>query len=189
MNWLPMRHASGSVTTRKIRLRRSVVFRWRRQKRRTGKYKACVHRENGFSDSGRRWPRMKITIRTGTSVMVRIEENATESFFKEIALQRFDGCLNQSRPVITGENFDAGRKRRFDFAKLFLNAVDHLKRVHSVTHHNDSADGFPFAVPLRHTRADIGPERDASQVADKNRRAVLRSHGHGFKILQRTEVA
>src|ERR1019366_2528766 len=78
MNGLPMRHASGIVTTKKIRLRTSVVFRYRRQKRRTGKYKACVQRENGFADSDLRWPRMKITIRTGTSVMARIEENATE---------------------------------------------------------------------------------------------------------------
>src|SRR5690242_21656732 len=78
MNWLPMCHASGTVTTRKIRLRSSVVFLYRRQNRRTGRYKAWVHRENGFADSGRRWPRMKITIKTGTSVMARIEENATE---------------------------------------------------------------------------------------------------------------
>src|SRR5450759_2946333 len=78
MNWLPIRHASGTVTTRKMRLRISVGFRYRRQNRRTGRYKAWVHRETGFSDSGLRWPRMKITIRTGTSVMARIEENATE---------------------------------------------------------------------------------------------------------------
>src|SRR6266487_2932995 len=78
MNWLPMRHASGRVTTKKIRLRTRVVFRYRRHKRRIGSYKACDHRENGFSDSDRRWPRMNITIRTGTSVMARIEENATE---------------------------------------------------------------------------------------------------------------
>src|SRR5713226_10303931 len=81
MNWLPMRHASGTVTTRKMRLRSNVVFRYRRQNRRTGKYKACVHREKGFSDSGLKWPRMKITIKTGTSVMARIEEKATERVF------------------------------------------------------------------------------------------------------------
>src|SRR3989441_13370184 len=73
-----MRQASGTVTAKKMRLRSSVVLRYRRHKRRTGKYKACVHPENGFLDSGRRRPRMKMTIRTGTSVMARIEENATE---------------------------------------------------------------------------------------------------------------
>src|SRR6266567_379035 len=78
MNWLPMRHASGSVTTKKIKLRSRVVFRYRRHKRRTGRYKACVQRENGFVDSDLRWPRMNITIRTGTRVMARIDENATE---------------------------------------------------------------------------------------------------------------
>src|ERR1700674_834134 len=78
MNWLPMRHASGIVTAKKRRLRSSRVLRYRRQNLRTGRYKACVHREKGFSDSGLRWPRMKITIRTGTSVMARIEEKATE---------------------------------------------------------------------------------------------------------------
>src|SRR4030095_3023574 len=81
MSWLPIRHASGIVIAKKTRLSSSVVFRYRRQNLRTGRYNACVHREKGFSDSGRKWPRMKITIKTGTSVMARIEENATERVF------------------------------------------------------------------------------------------------------------
>ena len=42
-----------------------------------------------------------------------------DGFFEEIALERFDGCLNQSGPVITGDDLDAGRKRRFDFELAF----------------------------------------------------------------------
>src|SRR5579862_2312470 len=76
-----MRHARGKVTNRKMRLSRSVVFRQRKQKRRTGRYNACVQREKGFADSGRRWPLIKMTIRTGTNVMARMDEKATESVF------------------------------------------------------------------------------------------------------------
>src|SRR5579884_1545200 len=35
---------------------------------------ACVKRETGFSDSGRSLPRIKISIRTGTRVMDKIDE-------------------------------------------------------------------------------------------------------------------
>src|SRR6266550_5852473 len=74
INWLPILSARGRVTTKKIRLSSSVVLRNRRQSRRTGRYKACVTRESGFRDSGRRRPRMKRTISTGTSVTVRLLE-------------------------------------------------------------------------------------------------------------------
>src|SRR6202158_2315674 len=102
MNWLPMRHAGGIVTAKKMRLRSSVVLRYRRQNLRTGRYKACVHREKGFSDSGLRWPQMKITIRTGTSVMARIEENATERVFVQASGRNIRPSCASSRN--TGRN-------------------------------------------------------------------------------------
>ena len=43
----------------------------------TGRYMAWKKREMGFSSSGRkRLPRMNSTIRTGTTVIASIEENA-----------------------------------------------------------------------------------------------------------------
>src|SRR5438552_10238235 len=81
MNWLPIFSAKGSVTTRKIKLSSSVVFRNRRQSRRTGRYRACVTRDSGFRDSGRRCPRIKRSIKTGTRVMASKEEKPTAKVF------------------------------------------------------------------------------------------------------------
>src|SRR6266436_5287993 len=73
MNWLPILSAKGSVTARKIRLRSSVVLRNRRQSRRTGRYRACVTRDSGFRDSGRRRPRIERTIKTGRNETTMIK--------------------------------------------------------------------------------------------------------------------
>src|SRR5438105_8781192 len=52
-------------------LSKSVVLRYFKQSRRIGRYKACVNRETGFSDSGLSLPRTNIVIRIGTSVIDR----------------------------------------------------------------------------------------------------------------------
>src|SRR5437763_14219348 len=77
MNWLPRRNISGKVTSRNNRLSKSVVLRYFKQSRRIGRYKACVNRETGFSDSGLSLPRTNIVSRIGTSVIARRDENAT----------------------------------------------------------------------------------------------------------------
>src|SRR5882762_3183664 len=81
MNWLPILSAKGSVTSKKIRLSSNVVLRNRRQSRRTGRYRACVTRDSGFRDSGRRRPRIKRTINTGTRVMASKDEKPTANVF------------------------------------------------------------------------------------------------------------
>src|SRR5713101_7634103 len=81
MNWLPSLNINGNVTIRNTRFRSSVVFRYFKQRRSTGRYKACVIREMGFSDSGRNLPFMNMTISTGTSVMAKTEEKPTASVF------------------------------------------------------------------------------------------------------------
>ena len=81
MNWLPIRWARGRVRTKNNRFSSKVVLRNRRQRRRTGRYRACVRRETGFRDSGRNRPRMKRSISTGTSVIANSEEKPTASVF------------------------------------------------------------------------------------------------------------
>src|SRR5258708_23765512 len=81
MNWLPSLQARGDVTARKSRFSSKVVFRYFRQRRRMGRYKACVNRETGFCDSGRSFPLIKITIRTGTKVIAKRDEKPTASVF------------------------------------------------------------------------------------------------------------
>src|SRR5258707_14261474 len=77
MNWLPRRNIKGKVTSRNKRFSRSVVFRYFKQSRRIGRYKACVKRETGFSDSGLSLPRMNVAIKIGTRVIASNDENAT----------------------------------------------------------------------------------------------------------------
>src|SRR5712672_1223446 len=81
MNWLPSRNARGNVNARKNKFSRRVVLRYLRQRRRTGRYKACVNRETGFCDSGRSFPLIKMTIRTGTNVTAKSEEKPTARVF------------------------------------------------------------------------------------------------------------
>src|SRR5579859_1814617 len=81
MNWLPSRNISGKVTTRNSRFIRRVVFRYLRHNFSTGRYRAWVKRETGFSDSGRSLPLMNITINTGTSVIASSDENPTARVF------------------------------------------------------------------------------------------------------------
>src|SRR5947208_13419266 len=77
INWLPILNINGNVTARNNRFRARVVLRYFRHKRRTGRYKACVNRETGFSDSGLSLPLTKMTISTGTSVIASNEEKPT----------------------------------------------------------------------------------------------------------------
>src|SRR5579863_3610380 len=81
MNWLPSRNTRGNVTARKSKFNSKVVLRYFRQRRRTGRYKACVNREIGFCDSGCSFPLIKTTIRTGTNVIARRDEKPTASVF------------------------------------------------------------------------------------------------------------
>src|SRR5216683_1239877 len=106
MNWLPILSAKGSVMTRKIRLRSSVVLRNRRQSRSTGRYRACVTRDSGFRDSGRRRPRMKRTISTGTSVMASKDEKPTASVFVQASGRNIRPSCASSKK--TGRNENGG---------------------------------------------------------------------------------
>src|SRR5215467_3819628 len=81
MNWLPNFHASGKVIARKSRLTSSVVLRYRRHSRNTGKYSAFVAVAKGLRDSGCSFPLMNRTIRTGTRVIANNDEKDTDNVF------------------------------------------------------------------------------------------------------------
>ena len=46
------------------------------------------------------------------------DEADDDGLFEQVALQRFDGRMNQSGAVIARDNFDARRQRGFDFREL-----------------------------------------------------------------------
>src|SRR5258708_5039367 len=136
---------------------------------------------------------MKMTIRTGTSVMARMEENATERVFvqargrnmrpswasrrktgrketrirrsgKKIAGKSFDGVVDEAGAVVAGNDFDAGGQRWLEFGQPFLYAVDDGEGVQAVAHDDDAADGFAFAVPFGDSLADVRAESDSADV-------------------------
>ena len=112
-----------------------------------------------------------------------------DRLFEQVALQRLDGCLNQSRAVVSRDHFHARWQRRFDFREFLLDAIDDAQGIHSVAHHDNAANGFAFALPLGNTFANVRPERNCSQIADEHRRAVLGCDGNGFQVAQRTQIA
>src|SRR5258707_4471216 len=97
MNWLPNLNISGNVTTRKSRFSKSVVLRYFKQRRRMGRYRACVKREIGFADSGLSLPLMKITINTGTSVIASNDENPTAKVLVQASGLNIRPSLGSSR--------------------------------------------------------------------------------------------
>src|SRR5690349_1215520 len=85
-----------------------------------------------------------------------------DDLFEQIALQRLYGILNQSGAVVSRDDLDSAWKRRLDLRKFLLHSIDYGESVHSIAHHNDSADGFSLAVPLRDSLANVGTERHGS---------------------------
>ena len=82
-----------------------------------------------------------------------------DRFLHEVALERFDGGMNQPRAIVTGDDLDSRRQRRLDLGKLLLDSVDHVERIQAVPHHYNASDRFPLAIPLGHAFADVRSER------------------------------
>ena len=112
-----------------------------------------------------------------------------DRFFEQVALQRFDGCIDQIGAIVSRHDLDAGWKRGRDLAQLLLHSVDDVQRVHALAHDDDPADGFAFAIPLCDSFADIGAEAHRSQIAQQDRRPVLAADGNRCEIVQRAQIA
>ncbi len=109
-----------------------------------------------------------------------------DRFFQEVALESFDGRVNQSGAVVAGNDFDTWRQRCFCLCQFFLHAIDDIQGVHAVAHDDDARDGFSLALPLRHAFSNIGTETDRTEIANLDGSSVLRGDGHGFEIVQRS---
>src|SRR5260370_5219738 len=111
-----------------------------------------------------------------------------DGFVKKVTLEGVEGRVNQSRAVVAGNDFDTRRQRGFCLNQFFLHAVDDIQGVHAVAHDDDARDGFAFALPFRHAFPNIGTEGDRAEIANLDGSSVLRSDGHGFKIVERTQI-
>ena len=72
--------------------------------------------------------------------------------------KRLMESLNQPGAVISGDDLNSRRQRGRNLAELLLYAVDDIQRIHALTHDDDAADGFAFAVPLGDPFANIRAE-------------------------------
>ena len=78
--------------------------------------------------------------------------------FEQIAFQCVDGCLNDSRPIVAGDDFDAPRQSLLNLSEILLDPVDDCKSVLPVAHHDDAADSSPRRRSTRRRpRADQVP--------------------------------
>ena len=100
----------------------------------------------------------------GTEMEKKNDDDGTDDdrFLEQLVLQSFDGVVNQTGAVVSSDDLYALGQRRLDLSKLLLDAVDDIERIHSVAHHDDSADGFSFALPLCNALADIWPKCNCS---------------------------
>ena len=64
-----------------------------------------------------------------------------DRLLQQVALERVDGGMDEAGAVVSGDDFDAGRKRRLDFRELGFHAVDDSERVHAVAHDDNAAEG------------------------------------------------
>ncbi len=73
--------------------------------------------------------------------------------------------------------------------KWKLDAIDDVESIHPVAHNHNSADRFPFALPLRDSFSDVWSERNGPQIADEYRRPVLGRHWNCFQVAKRAQIA
>src|SRR5712692_7981613 len=97
--------------------------------------------------------------------------------------------MNQSRAVVSRDYFHTRWQRGFNFHKFLLDAIDDAEGIHPVAHHDNSANRFPFALPLGNTFPDVRPERHCPQISDEDRGAVLSCYRNGFQVAQRAQIA
>ena len=117
------------------------------------------------------------------------DERNHDAFFDEFLAQRGDRAFDELAAVVGGDEFDPFGERGFDLLQLFLNAVDDAQRVFAVSHDNNPAHDFPFAVEFRHATADIGAEVDGADVLHIYGRAFLGLEWDGFNVCDAFDVA
>ena len=107
-----------------------------------------------------------------------------DRFLDQIALQRFDGFLNQARTVVSFSYFDSRWQRAFDLGELFLNSIDDRQSVEAVAHHDDAAHGLALSLPFRNAFPHVRAERHRAEILHQDGSSVL---GHERDVLQISE--
>ena len=113
-----------------------------------------------------------------------------DEFLHQLFAQRVDCALDQVRAVVGGDDLDAFGQAALELGQPFLDPFDGGQRVAAETHHDDAADGFPFAVELADAAPEIRAVTHFGDVANQHRYALVGGlERNAFQVLQRVDVA
>ena len=112
-----------------------------------------------------------------------------DDFLDEFLFQRRNRPLDEIRSVVGGDKFHSRRKGRRDLFDFCFNALDHFKRVFTITHNNHATHDFTIAVQFGEAAAHVRPDRDLGDVSQCDRRSAAHANANGLKVFDRTYVA
>src|SRR5438309_1269881 len=118
-----------------------------------------VHRDEGRDDRNRQ-RKNRDQRRTQMKEKNDDDEADDDGLFEQIAFQSVDGSLNESRPVVAGDDFDTARQSLLNLSELLLDAVDDREGILPVAHDDDAADRLAVAVPLSRSLTQIRSQAD-----------------------------
>src|SRR5581483_83183 len=95
-----------------------------------------------------------------------------DHFLDESVLQVVDRTEDQLGTVVGADDFDSGRKARFQVVQLGFDTGDHVERVFPLPRDDDTGDGVALAVPVGNAAPQVGSEFDATHVLHAYRDSV-----------------
>ena len=105
------------------------------------------------------------------------ENNADQryhnAFFDQLFPKRFDGSLDNPAPIIGRNDLNPIGQRRLQFLQLFLNARNDVQGVFAVSHDDNPAHHFPFAVEFRYPSSKVSSEVHSGDILDVNWCSIL----------------
>src|SRR5436190_10781132 len=112
-----------------------------------------------------------------------------DAFFNQLFAQRRNRAPDQLAAVISRHDVHTGWQRRFDLVDFLFDAIDDVERVLAVTHHDNAANGFAFAVQFRDPAPDIAAEMHGAHVLHVNWRAFIDFQDNVFDVGDAFDVA
>ena len=109
---------------------------------------------------------------------------------RELVPERFDRPADEIGAVVRGDELDPPGHRGFQLLHLRLDPVDHVERVLAVAHHDDAAHVVAQPVEVGDAAPDLGAERDAADILQKDRCAAgTRLQHHVLEVGRLLRVA